>query len=68
MQIFETNPGSLGYAAVYNMGNSYIHLGRYEDAIACLNRSLEMNQDKNHKKSVKNMIKQVKALKKASKK
>jgi len=67
VQIFETNPNSLGYAAVYNMGNSYIHLGRYEDAIACLNRSLEMNQEKNHKKSVKNMIKQVKALKKASK-
>jgi len=67
VQIFETNPDSLGYAAVYNMGNSYIHLGRYEDAIACLNRSLEMNRDKNHKKSVKNMIKQVKALKKASK-
>ena len=67
VQIFETNPDSLGYAAVYNMGNSYIHLGRYEDAIACLNRSLEMNQEKNHKKSVKNMIKQVKALKKASK-
>ena len=67
VQIFETNPDLLGYAAIYNMGNSYIHLGRYEDALACLNRSSEMSQDKNHKKSVKKMIKQVKALKKASK-
>ena len=61
------SPDALGYAAVFNMGNSYTHLGQYEDAIACLNRSAELNPEKDHRKKVKNIVKQVKALKKASK-
>lgn len=68
VQIHETNPDALGYAAVFNMGNSYTHLGRYDDAIACLKRSSEMNPEKSHKKTVKTMLKQVKALRKASRK
>lgn len=68
VQIHETNPDALGYAAVFNMGKSYTHLGRYDDAIACLKRSSEMNPEKSHKNTVKTMLKQVKALRKASRK
>ena len=67
VQSYEMSPDALGYAAVFNMGNSYTHLGQYEDAIACLNRSAELNPEKDHRKKVKNIVKQVKALKKASK-
>lgn len=68
VQVHETNPDALGYAAVFNMGKSYTHLGRYDDAIACLKRSSEMNPEKSHKNTVKTMLKQVKALRKASRK
>jgi tetratricopeptide (TPR) repeat protein len=66
VQTYEAKPESLGYAAIFNMGNAYTHLGRFDDAITCLKKSSEMNQDRTHKKTVKALIKQVKALKKAS--
>ena len=66
VQIYEAKPQALGYAAIYNMGNAYIHVGRFDDAISCLKQSSEMNQDRTHKKTVKALIKQVKALKKAA--
>mgnify|MGYP001176274772 CR=1 FL=1 len=66
VQTYEEKPGALGYAAIFNMGNAYTHVGRFDDAIICLKKSSEMNQDRGHKKTVKALIKQVKALKKAA--
>jgi len=66
VQTYEAKPEALGYAAIFNMGNAYTHVGMFDDAITCLKRSSEMNQDRAHKKTVKALIKQVKALKKAS--
>ena len=66
VQTYEAKPEALGYAAIFNMGNAYTHVGRFDDAITCLKQSSEMNQDRAHKKTVKALIKQVKALKKAA--
>jgi len=66
VQTYEAKPDALGYAAIFNMGNAYTHVGRFDDAITCLKKSAEMNQDRTHKKTVKALIKQVKALKKAA--
>lgn len=66
VQTYEAKPEALGYAAIFNMGNAYTHVGRFDDAITCLKKSSEMNQDRTHKKTVKALIKQVKALKKAA--
>ena len=66
VQIYEAKPEALGYAAIFNMGNAYTHVGRFDDAITCLKQSSDMSLDRTHKKTVKALIKQVKALKKAS--
>ena len=66
VQTYEAKPEALGYAAIFNMGNAYTHVGRFDDAITCLKKSSEMNQDRGHKKTVKALLKQVKALKKAA--
>lgn len=66
VQTYEAKPEALGYAAIFNMGNAYTHVGRFDDALTCLKQSSEMNQDRAHKKTVKALIKQVKALKKAA--
>ena len=66
VQTYKAKPEALGYAAIFNMGNAYTHVGRFDDAITCLKQSSEMNQDRAHKKTVKALIKQVKALKKAA--
>ena len=66
VEIYEARPDALGYAAIFNMGNAYTHVGRFDDAITCLKQSSEMNQDRAHRKTVRALIKQVKSLKRAA--